>query len=368
MGTALSDEAIRGYLEPIGFAVEPADEPGVQLVTIPSWRPDAEAEIDVIEEVGRHHGYANVARTVPGGARTGGLTRDQQRRRQIRQVLLGLAVNEATNPMLVGPGDHERAGLPGEALQLANPMIREESVLRTSLLPGLLRALAFNASHRRPHVRFFEIGHVFGMPLDGDVLPDERERVAVALAEADATEAVRVWRTLADALRLERRRLQPSTAPGLHPGRTAVASAAGVDIGLVGEVDPGVVAAHDIEGRVAWLDLDMAALLAAPTRSELSRPISRYPSSDIDLAFVVDDSVPAGDVEATLADAAGDLLESIELFDVYRGAQVGEGKRSLAYRLRFVSPERTLTDADVAEVRQRCIAAVEQAHGAVLRG
>ncbi|HZQ84460.1 MAG TPA: phenylalanine--tRNA ligase subunit beta [Acidimicrobiales bacterium] len=367
MGTALSDEAIRGYLEPIGFAVEPADEPGVQLVTIPSWRPDAEGEIDVIEEVGRHYGYANVARTVPAGARAGGLTRDQQRRRQVRQVLLGLAVDEATNPMLLGPGDHERAGLPGEALQLANPMIREESVLRTSLLPALLRSLAFNAAHRRPLVRFFEIGHVFGLPLDGQVLPDERERVAVALSGADATEAVRVWRTLAHALRLERPRLRATTAPGLHPGRTAVASAAGLDIGFVGEVDPGVVAAHDLEGRVAWLDLEMGALLSAPTRSELSRPISRYPSSDIDLAFVVDDGVPAGDVEATLAEAAGELLESIELFDVYRGAQMGEGKRSLAYRLRFVSPERTLTDADVAEARQRAITAAEQAHGAVLR-
>jgi phenylalanyl-tRNA synthetase beta chain len=96
--------------------------------------------------------------------------------------------------------------------------------------------------------------------------------------------------------------------------------------------------------------------------------VSRYPSSDIDLAFTVDDAVPAGDVEATLAAAAGDLLESIELFDVYRGEQLGEGRRSLAYRLRFVAQDRTLTDADVAEARQRCITAAEQAHGAVLRG
>jgi phenylalanyl-tRNA synthetase beta chain len=368
LGTALSDEAIRGYLEPIGFGAEETDEAGVQLVTIPSWRPDAEAEIDVIEEVGRHHGYANIARTVPGGARTGGLTAHQQARRQIRQVLLGLAVDEATNPPLLGPGDHERAGLSSEAIQAANPMIREESILRTSLLPGMLRALAFNAAHRRPQVRFFEIGHVFGQPPEGQQLPDERERLAVALADADAGEAVRVWRTLADALRVAEVRLDATTVPGLHPGRTAAISAGGISLGVVGEVDPAVVAAHDLAGRVAWLDVDVAALLDAPTRSQLARPISRYPSSDIDLAFVVDDAIPAGDVEAALAEAAGDLLESIELFDVFRAPQVGEGRRSLAYRLRFVAHDRTLTDAEVAEVRQRAIAAVESAHGAQLRG
>ena len=369
LGTDLSGDAIRGYLEPIGFSVTADNDAGVQVVTIPSWRPDAEGEIDVIEEVGRHHGYANIARTVPGGARTGGLSGQQHERRRIRQVLLGLGVNEATNPMLLGPGDHARAGLSEDAaLQLANPMIREESVLRTSLLPGLLRALVFNAAHRRPDVRFFEIGHVFDLPLDGEPLPDERERVGVAMAAVDAGEAVRVWRTLADALRLADVRLVASTAAGMHPGRTATVTVGGVELGFVGEIDPSVVTAHELEGRVAWLDLDMAALFDAPRRSERSRAVSRYPSSDIDLAFVVDDAVAAGDVEATLAEAAGDLLESIELFDVYRGAQVGEASRSLAFRLRFVSPDRTLTDADVAEVRQRCIAAVEQAHGAVLRG
>ena len=369
LGTSLSDEAIQGYLEPIGFSVTGDGEAGVQMVTIPSWRPDAEAEIDVIEEVGRHHGYANIAKTVPAGARTGGLSGPQQERRHIRQVLMGLGLDEATNPPLLGPGDHERAGLHEDvALRLANPMIREESILRRSLLPGLLRALAFNAAHRRPDVRFFELGHVFDAPRPGEQLPDERERLSVAIAGADATEAVRVWRTLADSLRLQDVRLAPSTAPSLHPGRTATVTAGGAELGVVGEVDPAVVSAHELEGRVAWIDIAMDALLAAPRRSEVARPISRYPSSDIDLAFVVDDSVPAGDVEATLAAAAGELLESIELFDVYRGAQVGEGKRSLAYRLRFVSPERTLTDADVAEARQRCITAAEQTLGAVLRG
>ena len=367
LGTTLSDDDVRSYLEPIGFATEPTDDAGVQVVTIPSWRPDAEGEIDVVEEVGRHHGYANIARTVPSGVRTGGLTEHQRRRRQIRQVLLGLAIDEATNPPLLGPGDHERAGLPEEALHLANPMIREESILRTSLRPGLLRALGFNAAHRRPAVRLFEIGHVFDPPPAGQQLPDERERVAVALAAADAGEAVRVWRTLTAALRLAEVRLEAATAPGLHPGRTAAVSASGAPLGFVGEVDPAVVAAHDLEGRVAWLDIDVDALLAAPRRSELMRPVSRYPSSDIDLAFAVDDGVAAGDVQATLAAAAGDLLESIELFDVFRGPQVGEGRRSLAFRLRFVSQERTLTDADVAEARQRAIAAAERTHGAQLR-
>jgi phenylalanyl-tRNA synthetase beta chain len=236
----------------------------------------------------------------------------------------------------------------------------------------VLRALGHNAGHRNPELRLFEVGRVFHPPLPGEVLPDEHEMLAVALAWAgdDAAAAKRVWDTLARALRLERVGLEAGTAPGLHPGRTARAVVAdtGEELGLVGEVDPAVVATHGLEGRVGWLELDLGRVAAAPRRPALARPVSRYPSSDIDLAFVVDDSVPASAVESTLVEAAGELLEGIRLFDVYRGGQLGEGRRSLAYRLRFCALDRTLTDQEVAALRARSIEAVETRLGAQLRG
>ena len=366
LGRDFSGDEIRECLEPIGFSVTDA-EPGVLDVTVPSWRPDVALEVDVIEEVARHHGYENLPRTVPRPATAGGLPPYQHARRRVRDILVGLAISEAANPPLVGPGDHERAGLPEDVIVAADPMIREESVLRTSLLPGLLRNLVFNASHRNPDARLFEIGHVY-LPADRAAeLPDERERLAVALAGSEAPEAVRVFRTLVDALRLEPLRLAPASAPGLHPGRTAAVEAPDGPLGLLGEVDPDVVAAHGLEGRVAWLELELERLLAAPRRPEEMRPVSRYPSSDIDLAFAVPETVPAGDVEATLRGAGGDLLEWVRLFDVYRGAGLPGGTRSLAFRLRFQASDRTLTDEEVADLRQAGIAAVEREHGGQLR-
>jgi phenylalanyl-tRNA synthetase beta chain len=139
-------------------------------------------------------------------------------------------------------------------------------------------------------------------------------------------------------------------------------------VGQVGEVDPGVLAEWGIDERVGWLGLELERFLPRERRYVQARPVSRFPSSDIDLAFVVPDVVAAGAVEATLRGAAGELLEDVHLFDVYRGPGLPEGARSLAYRLRFQAQDRTLTDADVAEVRARAIAAVESGHRATLRG
>jgi len=371
LGTRLADDEVRGCLEPIGFASVPEGAGGHQ-VTIPSWRPDSEREIDVIEEVARHHGYSRIARTVPRAPQVGTLTPYQRERRAIRAVMAGTGATEAWTASLLGPGDHERAGLDGPFVEVENPLAREESLLRRSILPGLLRALAHNAGHRNPELRLFEVGRVFGPPVPGEALPDERELLAAALAWAGdgAAGAKRVWDTLAQALRLEGVGLTAGPAPGLHPGRSARALVAdtGEELGVVGEVDPSVVAGHGLEGRVGWLELDLGRLATAPRRSALARPVSRYPSSDIDLAFVVDDSVPASAVESALVEAAGELLEGIRLFDVYRGDQVGEGRRSLAHRLRFCALDRTLTDQEVATLRTRCIQAVEGRLGAQLRG
>ena len=377
LGTKVSDEQVRNYLAPIGFLAAPVEgEPGVAEVVVPSFRPDTEQEIDVIEEVARHHGYANIPRTVPSGARTGGLTPYQRERRVVREVLTGAGIDEAVNSMLIGPGDHARAGLPegpADIVEADSPLAKEESVLRTSMLPGLLRSLAFNSARQNPDVSLFEIGHVFPPPRPGQQLPDERERLSVALAGTgvDARSAVNVWLTLSEALRLDGIELRAAgDAPGLHPTRTAalVVGPSGLVLGHVGEVDPAVVESHGVSGRVAWLDIDLEMLLAdAPRRSDEMRPVSRFPASDIDLAFEVPGTVPAAAVRHTLAGAAGDLAEWVRLFDVYRGPPLAADARSLAFRLRFRAPDRTLTDVDVAAVRRRCVDAVEATHGAALR-
>src|SRR5947209_18439384 len=366
LGTALTGDDVRRYLEPIGFECAPAR--GGWRVTIPSWRPDSELEVDVIEEVARHHGYSNIPRTVPLSPEVGRLTPYQRDRRRVREIMAGAGLSEAWTTAFVGESDLEKAGLPAEAVRVTNPLDQAEPLLRPALLPGMLRAVVTNARHQNADVRLFEMGRVFSPPSSGDVLPVERELLAVALAGADAAEAVRVWNVLCTALALDAVSLDAGERPGLHPTRAARLLADGEEVGEVGEVDPAVLTAYEIDGRVGWFAVDLERLCSAPRRPSVFHPISRFPASDIDLAFVVDDSTPAATVEDALRQAAGDLLVDVQLFDVFRGPQLGEGRRSLAYRLRFNALDHTLTDSEVGEVRRRCIEAVESALPASLRG
>jgi phenylalanyl-tRNA synthetase beta chain len=367
LGTALTIDDVTRLLRSIGFEVEPGPTADIVHVTIPTWRYDCAVEVDLIEEVARMHGYSRIEQTVPKSPHPGGLSAIQHDRRLLRQVVVGLGTSEAMPNPFLAPGDLGRAGLEPRGISITNPLATEESVLRTSLLPGLLKAIAYNESHRNEGVALFEIGHVYGLPQPGELLPDEREILGVALAGREAPEARRVWDEIAQALNWSDVPVAAGERPGMHPTRTLLLGEDGV-LGAVGEVDPGVLDAHGIGQRVAWVQLELDRLFARPRVERRYRPVSRFPSSDIDLAFVVPDVIPAGDVERTLRDAAGPLLADLRLFDVYRGPSVGEGARSLAYALRLQSPDRTLTDAEVGEVRARCIDAVESAHDARLRG
>ncbi len=392
LGAALDAAAVTSYLEPIGFSCRSAGD-GVLDVTVPTFRPDTWREIDVIEEVARHHGYSALPRRRPAAPQVGGLTPHQRQRRLLRAVLAGFGAHEAWTPSLLAPDDHGRAGLDPGGVEVANPLTPDETVLRRSLLPGILKALAFNADRRQDDVRLFEIGHVFPPPdagrverafaRAGETVIDEREMVAVAFAGAgdDARRAAGAWLALADALGVDGvdvvqfRTAPTGSAGGLHPTRAATLVARhdpdDTVIGMVGEVDPGVLGAFGLDPgrqRVGWLEIDLERLLDdTHRRPQTVVPVSRFPSSDVDLAFVVDDGTAAAEVAGTLRGAGGALLESSGLFDVYRGPGLPPGTRSLAYRLRFCALDHTLTDAEVGELRGRCIDAVERAHGATLR-
>jgi phenylalanyl-tRNA synthetase beta chain len=368
LGTELGDRRIKELLDPIGFATSVV-EPGQLDVAIPTWRPDSATEIDVVEEVARMHGYSTIERTVPTSTLTGGLDPHQRDRRLVRQILAGAGASEAWTTTFLSEGELTRAGLdPADAVVVTNPLVADESRLRTSLLPGLVRSLAYNASHRELGVWLFEVGNVFTRPPAGQQLPDEREVVAVALGGGDATDAVSVWHVLAEGLLLRGVRLEAATAPGLHPTRTARLLVGDDPVGFVGEIDPGVLEAASVPERVGWIEVDLRALLRAPHGPDQMRSISRYPSSDVDLSFEVDVATPAGAVLRTMELAGESLLVEAALFDVYRGSSVAAGRRSLTYRVRFQAPDRTLTDDELGAARQRLIAAVEGAHPATLRG
>lgn len=366
LGTSLLSEEVVRLLAPIGFASEPVGVDDLD-VSIPSWRYDSEAEIDVIEEVARHHGYARIPRRELAVSLPGRLSPVQRRRREVRRLLAGRGLTEVMPLPFLAPGALAACGFPPDGIELRNSLIAEESILRTTLLPGLVQAVATNVARRSLGVRLFEIGHVF-LPSPGDqLLPDEREHLGVALAGVEAPDAVRLALAVLDRLGVDGVDVADAERPGLHPTRGAAVLVGGAEVGQAGEIDPDVLAAHGIEERVGWVELDLGRLLASVPEDRPYRPVSRFPSSDVDLAFEVPAPTSARAVEATLA-AASDLVWTVELFDTYRGAGVAEGARSLAYRVRFVSADKTLTDAEVGTARQALIDAVTATHGATLRG
>jgi phenylalanyl-tRNA synthetase beta chain len=410
LGTDLDTDRIRGYLEPLGFSVTagevpesltidapPADpdQPEGGLIDetaidgagdeleflVPTYRPDVEREIDLIEEVARHHGYNNIDRSLPRMAEPGaGLTAEQRGRRTVREALVGGGLLEAATFSLVAPADLAAAGLPPEGIELENPLRAEESLLRPSLLPGLLRAAAFNAGQGQSDIGLFEIGHVFLAPADGQVLPDEREHVGIVVAGAvrrrphepdrpvDGHDAAGHLETLAEALALAAWRTEPADRPGYARGRAAAVIVDGEEAGVVGEVDPAVRERLGIAVPVAAFELNLSEVLSAGRRERRYVAPSRFPGSAIDLAFVLDESVPAGAAERTLRLAAGPLCEEVRIFDVFRSPALGEGRKSVAFALRFRAPDRTLTDEEVGALRRGCIEAMAKALGASLRG
>jgi phenylalanyl-tRNA synthetase beta chain len=370
LGTSLDAGTISALIAPIGYAtssVVAGPFGDVLTVRLPSWRTDSHEEIDVVEEVARHHGYATIGLAVPNSTMHGRLSPVQLRRRQLREVLLGAGVSEAISVSFLHEDDLASAQLPPDAIRITNPLQADEDVLRPTMRVGLLQAIAFNESHRRSGVQLFEIGHVYPPGDRTTELPPEYEGLSIALAGADARAAMALWREIAKAMGLGARVDQSRAPVGLHPTRSATLSLGKDVVGAVGEIHPDVCDSFGVTERVAWLELDLSRLLAVEPKITQWKATSRFPSTDLDLAFVVPDQVAAEKIDKGIRQAAAGLLVELVLFDVFRGVGIAPGARSLAYRLRLQAHDRTLTDVEVTVVKDKAIATLSKM-GAVLRG
>ncbi|MEI8051019.1 MAG: phenylalanine--tRNA ligase subunit beta [Actinomycetes bacterium] len=398
LGIDFSAHDVAELLEPRGFQVTGGSE-GLE-VTIPSNRPDIRRThhgvADVIEEIARTYGYSRLPRRSAAWSEPGVPSARQRLRAELRDAFMGLGADEAWTSSLVGPGDIALLGIDEPEIVVANPLTIDESRLRRSLLPGLLRSVNYNLERRQDDVALFEIGATFVHPevspsptqvRAGSAggreasVPDEPERAMVLMARDgdDARIAVGVAHAVVAALRLTDVRVRtvvdgnPFTA-GLHPTRSAnlVDAETGSVLGSVGEVDPtlaSTLAPASKGRRLAIVDLDVDALAdhsKALRMSPTASVVSRFPSSDFDLAFALADDVPADRLIDVITAAAGPLIERARLFDVYRGAGVVEGSRSLAIRCRVVADDRTLSEDEIAAIRSSMIDAAS-ALGALLR-
>ncbi|MFI6456444.1 phenylalanine--tRNA ligase subunit beta [Streptosporangium amethystogenes] len=424
-GTVYDRETVIRRLEQVGCAVESsATETGgtaadgiaakltvagddMLVVTPPSWRPDLTDPNDLAEEVIRLEGYENLPSILPSAPAGAGLTESQRLRRRVGRSLAAAGYVEILSYPFSGERDFDNLQLPADdvrrlAVRLANPLSEDEPLMRTTLLPGLLKTLVRNVGRGFGDVALFETGLVYRPSPDApavapvlgvdrrpspeelasieSALPAQPLRVGVVLTgefepsgwwgkgrEADWADAVEAARVVAAeagvTLDVRADRHEP-----WHPGRCAALYAGDVLVGHAGELHPRVVEAYGLPPRTCAMELELTRLEQSPVGRPQAPAISGYPVASQDVALIVDAATQVAPVEAALREGAGELLESIRLFDVYAGAQVGEGKKSLAYSLRFRAADRTLTVEETTAARDAAVALAAERTGARLRG
>jgi phenylalanyl-tRNA synthetase beta chain len=364
------------FLRGIGCEVEP--DGGVVRAVVPSWRPDLEREIDLVEEVARLYGYDRIE-PVHKTAVRGGRSVAQQLRERVRDVLLGAGLSEATLSSFVHADDIAAIGYDGDVVRVSNPMTEDQRQLRPSLFPGLLRAAQRNVARGVGDVRLFEFGSIFrGWP-EGSPLPDESEHVAFVLVGnvepehfsiepriADAFDAKGVLELVLSEIGVTGWSLAFDPAPIFHPGRAANVMLHGQMVGRFGEVRPSIARTFDLDAAVVG-GIALGPLFAAAPESRQVSDLPTQPRALRDIAMSLPEDVGAGDVLATIREAGGELLEDVDVLDEYRGDQVGSGRKSLAFRLTFRAGDRTLQGAEVDAARDAIARAARERHGAEIR-
>jgi phenylalanyl-tRNA synthetase beta chain len=327
-------------LDKLGFDVSG------ESVTVPTWRArDVTREADLVEEVARFH-LPEVPFTLPRG-QAGKLTREQRLRRLVEEVLVGCGCSEAYTSSLVAEDP-----VP-DAIRLPVPLSAEQAVLRTTLLQGLLQSARLNLDAGNERIALFEIARVY-LP-SGGPRPDEHWH-AGCIVEGGFFRVKGILETLYGALHVPLR-VERAEATFLHPGK-----AARVECGWVGELHPSL-----LEGAWGAFELDLPTLFTLVPERIVYEDFITYPAVRQDLAFVVDEGVLAGEMMAAAREAAGPELREMQVFDVYRGGQIPEGKKSIAFSVAFQSPERTLSDEDARALRERIVAALAERFSADLR-
>ncbi len=389
MGADIPVDFVVDILERLGCQVKPSAEEGVLDVVAPTFRPDLEREIDLYEEVVRLWGMDRIAPTLPASPeRVGMRERSEVVRSIVNDTLRASGMNETMTYSFVEPADVAAMRMDGLDLgmpvELLNPLNADQSVMRQTILPGLLRSVSYNQHHDTKNIQLYEIGTVFSTA-SGRKKPKERTRVAGVLAGAmredgwnqhqapfDFFDGKGIVENLVRELALPKVRfkeLSAEEAPQLQPGRAAQMLSGGTPIGWVGEIHPLVAAAFDAEAPIVAFDLDMVALEKAsrPARDYVDVPT--FPSVEVDQAFVVAEDVTHEKMEQVMTSAGGKLLEEVALFDVYRDDErVGAGKKSMAYRLIYRAPDRTLTTEEVDKAHAKLVKKVQSATGAEVRG
>ncbi len=373
LGTDISEQDMIGYLTKLGFKVENGK------VISPSFRIDIEYKADIAEEVARIYGYDNIPSTAFRGVAEAEYTPEQKFTRKIENGMVALGCYEIATFSFVSPKYFDKIKLPADSTlrnveKITNPLGEDTSVMRTTTIPSMLEILSKNYNNRNESARLFEVGKEY-LPTEPDKLPNEPQRLTIGMygADADFYELKGIVSSLVSSLGIcdcDYVRASDSDAfdevCAFHPGRSAVIISEGKAIGILGEIHPEVTDNYGIGVKTYVAKLNVPEMLEI-AKTEISyKPLPKFPATTRDLSLLCDDELPAGDIEKTIKKAAGKLLEKVTLFDVYKGKQIADGKKSISYSISMRSHDGTLTDEQADGVMKKVLKALEEI-GAELR-
>lgn len=361
LGTDIPKEQMVKILTDLQFQME-GDE-----IIVPSFRSDVEHKADIAEEIARFYGYNNIPTTIAKGSPEGGYNEYQKFERVVNQNMLAQGMYEIMTYSFVSPKQYDKIRLPKDdpkrqSVVIRNPLGEDTSIMRTNAIPSMMDILSKNYNNRNGTVSLYEIGNEY-IPVEGELLPDEVPNLVLGMYgdDKDFFTLKGVVENLLDTLAIREYDVDAnSDDPTFHPGRCAVLSKDGEEFGIIGEVHPLVCANYGINTRVYVGKLKLRKLFAMMDTQRSYVPMPKFPASTRDLALLCDDALPVMTMEKAIKAAAGKILEKIELFDVYKGSQIAEGKKSVAFNISMRASDRTLTDEEVNGAMSKILKALEE--------
>lgn len=361
LGTDIPKEQMVKILTDLQFQME-GDE-----IIVPSFRSDVEHKADIAEEIARFYGYNNIPTTIAKGSPEGGYNEYQKFERVVNQNMLAQGMYEIMTYSFVSPKQYDKIRLPKDdpkrqSVVIRNPLGEDTSIMRTNAIPSMMDILSKNYNNRNGAVSLYEIGNEY-IPVEGELLPDEVPNLVLGMYgdDKDFFTLKGVVENLLDTLAIHEYDVDAkSDDPTFHPGRCAVLSKDGEEFGIIGEVHPLVCANYGINTRVYVGKLKLRKLFAMMDTQRSYVPMPKFPVSTRDLALLCDDALPVMTMEKAIKAAAGKILEKIELFDVYKGSQIAQGKKSVAFNISMRASDRTLTDEEVNGAMSKILKALEE--------
>lgn len=373
LGTDIPAEKMKEYLDRLELLTIINDD--ILEINVPTFRSDVNIKEDVAEEVARIFGYNNIPTTVmTSPSLNGGKNKKQKLEDKIIETLIGCGLNQAISYSFVSPKVFDKILLPEtsnlrKAVEIKNPLGEDFSIMRTTSIPSMMESLARNYSRSNPEAALFEIGKVY-IPNDNSAkLPEEKNILTIGMyGKVDYYNLKGIIENILDTLGVFGAGFQRETEnPTFHPGKTAIVGTRKDYIGILGELHPDVNDNYGIDESCYLAVIDLDVLIRLSNMDKKYKPLPKYPAVTRDMAILVDDSILVQQVEDIIRKQGSNMLEGIALFDVYKGSQVPEGKKSVAYSLTYRLENKTLTDAEVNKVHDKILRSLEHQLGAQLR-